>query len=156
MLDISNKEINLSNIAINIALQSNQHYKLGCIIIKNGKIVCKSFNDKRSRIDGRNFVCVHAETNAIHNLLKYEKKYRKLKNYSLFVIRIGRDESGNIIFRNAKPCKYCTETIKKVGLKKIIYSNEEGILEKMKINKLESDYISKGYDRMKCIDIKSY
>ena len=154
--NLSNKELNLSNIAIDIALQSNQHYKLGCIIIKNGKIVCKNFNDKRSRINGKNFVCIHAEINCIHNLLKYEKNYRKLKNYSLFVIRIGKDENGNIVLRNAKPCKYCTESIKRIGLKKIIYSNDDGELEKIKISELESEYISKGYDRMNDIILKSY
>tara|TARA_B100001094_G_C18180758_1_gene800741 strand:- start:694 stop:1167 length:474 start_codon:yes stop_codon:yes gene_type:complete len=154
--NLSNKELNLSNLAIDIALQSNQHYKLGCIIIKNGKIVCKHFNDKRSRINGKNFVCIHAEINCIHNLLKYEKNNRKLKNYSMLVIRIGKDDDGNIVFRNAKPCKYCTESIKKIGLKKIIYSNDDGDLEKIKINELESEYISKGYDRMNHIILKSY
>lgn len=154
--ELSNKELNLSNIAINIAMQSNQHYKLGCIIIKNGKVVCKNFNDKRSRLNGKNFVCIHAEINCIHNLLKYEKNYRKLKNYSILVLRIGKDDNGNIILRNAKPCKYCTDSIKKYGLKKIIYSNDDGYLEKIKLNNFESDYISKGYDRMKCIHIDSY
>ena len=58
--------------------------------------------------------------------------------------------------RNAKPCKYSTDSIKKLGFKKIIYSNENGNLEKIKINELNSDYISKGYDRMKHIELKSY
>ena len=157
MLDnISNKELNLSNIAIDIALQSNQHYKLGCLIIKNGKVVCKNFNDKRSRINKKNFVCIHAEVNSIHNLLKIEKNQRKLKNYTLLVLRIGKDKNGDIALRNAKPCKFCTESIKKIGLKKIIYSNDDGNLEKVKLNELESNYVSRGYDRMKCIEIKSY
>ena len=156
MDNLSNKEFNLSNIAIDIALQSEQHYKLGCIIIKNGKVVCKNCNEIRSRLNNKNFVCIHAEINSIHNLLKYEKNPRKLKNYSILVLRIGKDEDGNIVLRNAKPCKYCTESIKKYGLKKIIYSNEEGFLEKIKINDLESNYISKGYDRMKNIELISY
>ena len=156
MINISNRELNLSNIAINIALESNQNFKLGCIIVKNGKVVCKNCNDERSRLNGKNFVCIHAEINCIHNLLKYEKNYRKLKNYTILVIRVGKDNEGNIVLRNAKPCKYCTESIKKVGLKKIIYSNDDGYLEKIKICDLESNYISKGYYRMKDFQIKSY
>ena len=156
MNKLSNKEIYLSNVAINIALESEQHYKLGCIIIKNGKVVCKNYNDKRSRLDKRNFVCIHAEINCIHNLLKYEKNKKKLKNYTIFVIRIGKDDNNNIILRNAKPCKHCTETIKKCGFKKIYYSNDNGEIIKSKVCDLETEYISKGYSRIKNVEIISY
>ena len=156
MYNLSKKEINLSNIAINIALESEQHFKLGCIIIKNGKVVCKNCNDKRSRLNNRNFVCIHAEINCIHNLLKYEKKYNKIKNYSIFVVRIGKDKDGNIILRNAKPCKYCSETIKKYGFKKIYYSNDDGNIEKIKNNELHSNYISKGFIRIQNFKNLSY
>ena len=154
--NLSNKELYYYNIAIDIALESEQHYKLGCVIIKNGQIICRNCNDKRSRINGKNFVCIHAEVNCIHNLLKYEKNQRKLKKYIIFVVRLGKDELGNTILRNAKPCKYCTETIQKYGLKKIYYSNELGIIEKMKINNLESNYISRGYKRIDNFNIISY
>ena len=55
--NLSNKELNLSNIAI--LIQSKQHYKLGCIIIKRKIVV--NFNDK-SRINGK-ILMFHAEIN---------------------------------------------------------------------------------------------
>ena len=154
--NLSNKELYYYNIAIDIALESEQHYKLGCVIIKNGQIICRNCNDKRSRINGKNFVCIHAEVNCIHNLLKYEKNQRKLKKYIIFVVRLGKDELGNTILRNAKPCKYCTESIKKIGLKKILFSNDNGNIEKIKLSDFDSEYISKGYDRFNDFIIKSY
>lgn len=61
----------------------------------------------------------------------------------MYVVRITKDEYGNIKLSNSKPCRDCVEVIKSSGIKKVIYSTNEGVVI-CKISKLYSDHVSHG------------
>lgn len=69
------------------------------------------------------------------------KKWNKLKT-SIIIIRINK--TGNLLM--SKPCSRCFNLIKKSKfIKNIIYSNENGYIEKVKVCDFSTNHISKFY-----------
>jgi deoxycytidylate deaminase len=60
-----------------------------------------------------------------------------MRNVSLLVIRSKGDT-----FNSSKPCKHCIDYIKRIGIKKIYYSNDEGQIVYEKIGDLHSEHES--------------
>jgi len=54
------------------------------------------------------------------------------------VVRVGRD--GCI--RNSAPCMDCATTLKTLNIKKIVYSNEDGMLSACKINNYNTEHVT--------------
>jgi len=46
---------------------------------------------------------------------------------------------------HSEPCSHCAKEIKRIGIKKIVYVNEFGTIEKSLANKYETNYICPGY-----------
>ncbi len=65
--------------AINEATDSTLTFKHGCVIEKNGKIIGSGCNSERSRINGQNYPCCHAEAAAIHSV-SFKKRTRRACN----------------------------------------------------------------------------
>ena len=60
----------------------------------------------------------------------------------LYIVRIGgKDQS---CMRLCSPCHECFNCIKKVGIKKIVYVNEHGELQKDKICNMTVSHVSLG------------
>ena len=59
-----------------------------------------------------------------------------MKGLSIVVIRWN----GEYI-KNSKPCKHCCEYMKNLGIKKIIYSDDNGNMIREKISELSSNHI---------------
>lgn len=49
------------------------------------------------------------------------------------------DKSGN-----SEPCAHCTKEIKRLGIKKIVYVNKLGEIQKSQTHKYENNYICAG------------
>ena len=54
---------------------------------------------------------------------------------------------------NSAPCMHCTEILKLCNIKYIIYSNENGNLEKYKMKDYENNHVTLGY---RCINRKNF
>lgn len=65
-----------------------------------------------------------------------KKRNNDLSNLTLIVIRYS---AGKFSF--SKPCKNCIEKIKEVGIKKVLYSDDDGNFIEEKTRDLESDHI---------------
>jgi hypothetical protein len=63
------------------------------------------------------------------------------RNCTLYVVRVG--VSGDI--KRSDPCQRCTELIKHYGIKKIVYSNNEGGFECINSCDYESEHCSSGF-----------
>lgn len=103
---------------------------VGCIIIKNNKIISKAYNKKEKN----QIATYHAEILAIN------KACKKLKTWHL-------DEC--ILISTMEPCKMCTGAIIQSRIKNIIYlvSNENfGNIEKNQIFKNKKYKIKKIYN----------
>lgn len=69
----------------------------------------------------------HAETNAIYNALK-RVQVDELTKASLYVVRVKKPAAGsrNWILGLAKPCRGCEFCIDTFGLRRVVYSIEDG------------------------------
>lgn len=141
----------IQNEAFNIAHKSTQRYKHGAVITQGSKIMFTGFNqNNRTKILNSVHTCVHSEIDVINKLIKHLKRkhgkhYLKYaKKYSLYVVRLIKlhKNAKKYSLANSLPCYYCSKKIKEIGLKNIIYSNEDGLLVKTKCNQLHSTHQS--------------
>jgi deoxycytidylate deaminase len=116
--------INMSN---KIALKSKFRFRVGAVITKSGGIISTGFSktNRGSRIITSEFKCwessLHAEADAILKILKTDK-IDKLVGATIYVSRLKADGKCGL----AKPCKYCNQLIQSVGIKKVVYTTNDG------------------------------
>ncbi len=89
-------------LAIKEAKKSSELLKCGVVIVKNGKIISKSYNSQRASNDAS----AHAEINAIR------KAGKKLKNKNL---------NECIIYCTCEPCIMCLSAITFAKIKKLVF-----------------------------------
>lgn len=104
------------------------HFVLGCaIMIKGNRVIATGANDKyRShpyvQRNGQWFNHgIHAELAAIFRV----KNRENLRGSTVYIYR----QTKNGEFANARPCPMCYELIKELGVKKIVYTVDKGIME---------------------------
>jgi len=102
------------------AFNSNE-VPVGAVIVKDGKIIAKSFNLK----DSKNSVTKHAE------LIAIEKVSKKINNWRL---------SDCTMYVTLQPCPMCASAINQARLFKIVYGASANSVESSEIfNKIFSD-----------------
>lgn len=89
----------------------------------------------------------HAEENVLYNFYKNNRNYRVTRRLVLIVIRVN---SNNKLI-NSKPCSHCLEMMKYYGIKKVIYSDTNGLLTSDIIKNMKSR-ASKGYRMISTIN----
>lgn len=123
---ISKKSLKFINVAIKEAEKSNILHKHGCVIVTSGKLMSKGFNNYRNiSSDGfiKNSCTCHAEISAIRNYYKLKKiDKNKIKNSTIYIVRINKN--GKLC--QSAPCISCFHIITMVGIKKIVYSDDNG------------------------------
>lgn len=100
--------------ALKESLRSSYKYLLGAVIVKRGKIVGKGYNSvayqgKRSFLNG-----IHAEIAAINNTRAADRS-----GSTIYVARWMRRGQLGL----AKPCPACEKVLRKLGIKKVYYSD---------------------------------
>ena len=94
----------------------HKQHRLAAIIIKGGSIIAT----------GHNSECIHAEESAINRSSK-----SNIKGCTLVVLRVRRNGTLGL----AKPCQDCMGRITIAGIKKVLYTDENGIMQQIKLNK---------------------
>lgn len=103
------------NSMIRAAKKSKHHRMLhACLIFRGGAVVSVENNDEN----------LHAEIRALNKTVVK-------KNLTLLSIRVGK--SGEL--RNARPCKKCWEYILMHDVRMVLFSNEEGRIERIKMKR---------------------
>ena len=64
---------------------------------------------------------------------------------TIYVIRKKNDGTENIKHSVSAPCSNCTNKIKEIGIKKIVYVDLKGNITKCLSKNYSSDFISSGY-----------
>lgn len=118
--------------AVEEANKSTFNPMVGAVIFNKGKFVSSGHNYKNRSIKShhpkyrKTKYSIHAEVDAII------RARTDLKGKSLLVIRINRKGE----FRLSKPCKWCFQYMKHVGIKACFYSiSHYPYMEKMKIER---------------------
>jgi deoxycytidylate deaminase len=136
MIEITCKDDKLLSAASYEAKKSPCRTKHGCVAVISGKIIATGHNHYRNpSSDG--FVCesctCHAEMDALRSIYRiingrghYKKNKRKNKIFGKVTLYNTRINSENM-FVNSMPCTDCVEVIKFLNIKKVIYSEDNGI-----------------------------
>ena len=124
-IECSNADFRYIDLAATEATKSNALYRHGCIAVSSGKIIAKGYNKYRTYSkDGLipETCSCHAEIDVLRKCNKLPEKNK----ISIYVVRLS--EGDNL--SNSTPCQQCVDTMKDFGIKKIIYSHKNGVIEK--------------------------
>lgn len=101
---------------------------VACVIVRNSKIISKTYNQKISKNDPM----AHAE------ILAIKKACKKIKTWNL---------KDCELYTTLKPCKMCETVINEARLKKIYYivDNNKVVNNKMIITKIDNQNLEKKY-----------
>lgn len=123
----------ICNILIELSFLSNMRCRHSAAILKGKKIISTGFSHQRGCINGKSCSSMHAEYHAIHNRKSY-------KGYSIIIIR--SDNNGNLL--NSYPCNECLYYIRRSGIKKVYFSDDNGKIYCMRTKDMIYKHISLG------------
>lgn len=104
-------------LAKSMARKSPMYFKLGAVIFRRGKLLGFGYNSSKTHPkfgSKEHYKTLHAEGDALYCA---KKLGNDVEGATMIVYRMNN--------RNARPCKYCQELIKKAGILKVIYTNYE-------------------------------
>ena len=121
------------------AFKSKMESKHGAIVVKNGRIISRAYNEwgspttkqlgtsQYSLEKGSYTYSVHAEVKAI-SIARF-KLGDDLNRADLYIVRYSPSNRGNTecSLTISKPCKYCMSVAKKNGINRVFYSTNTGI-----------------------------
>lgn len=131
--------------------------KTVALITKGKKILYSGYNNAfRTKFMNQIAICQHAEMNVLtqfinsrirRNYNKYVSKKNKKKmnqynlhKYTLWVFRISNFDKNTVL--NSAPCFYCSNTMKKFGLRKVMHTTNENTLKKIDLRFYTTSHIS--------------
>jgi len=160
----SNKIARLASFAADESRLSIQQFKHGAILCKSGKKICAGHNIDTRTSYRRNICCsIHAEMGTvtkflnsyikIHATRNSNKIKRKLNKFSICVVR-SIIINGQICYANSTPCGDCIRKLQTVGLKNIMYSDENGniVTEKIATFNTISSFVTGSMKKQKFIE----
>lgn len=127
------------DLAAMLSQNSEKRQKMGAVIAKKNKVISWGVNSSKTHptqnfynqkfrfVDklgepGTDVSSIHAEMDALNRC-----KDKDLKGHTLYVYR--QDKNGKL--RISRPCKACYQAIVDRGIKKIVYTTENGIATEM-------------------------
>jgi tRNA(Arg) A34 adenosine deaminase TadA len=110
------------NLARKLSLKSDYHHKLGAVIVSKNIVIGKGYNKPFKTHPKSNYPwhTQHAEFVAI-------LEAGDCKGADIYVFR--EYKNGNVA--NSKPCPYCTELIKRAGIKRVYYTDNNSFKEEI-------------------------
>ena len=107
--------------AIKAARRSDFHsHRVGAAVFLGATLIATGYNQHKSHPKSTQWT-VHAEFDSLIRLKE------DLSNAVLYVARLTRTNKLSC----SKPCAACQQLITKFGIKKVFYTNHQGILEKL-------------------------
>lgn len=109
-------------------------YKIGCILVYKKQIIATGYNSYKTHplqkvydIERYSEECInahslHAEMQALLQIRKLPLDKSKITCYTVRVNRRGE-------YRNSRPCKSCIKALMDFGIRRLIYSTDDGIAE---------------------------
>lgn len=110
--------------AIEEANRSRQNHKHGAVLVKCGKVISSGHNKVTGKLPSHMY-SIHAEMAAI----KDSNERCGLVDTHLYVVRMNKQGLAQ-----SKPCKLCHQYMKRHGIRRVTYSNDENSLESMYLN----------------------
>ena len=127
-----------------IACESIVYYKHAAALISGDTIFSSGVNKfiKEIKINDQiHHKTMHAEITVFEKLPR-----KKVKGMDILVIRINK----NFALKNSRPCNQCIDKLIKFGIRKVFYSNEDGIIVSEFVERMEKIHISSGTKQLFC------
>lgn len=123
-MPLSNRIGSLINFAADLAVESTEDCRHGCVIANKWKILSFGFNKAKTHpVAVETYTqCIHAEMAAIKSA-----RQRDLVGADLFVVRIKR--SIGQPRGMSRPCTHCMKLIQDSKIKRVFYTNKDGRVE---------------------------
>lgn len=115
--------------AIKLSQRSTlERAQIGAVLVKSGRVLAKGYN-KINRYQGTIKsghwkTSLHAEMACLLNLMKLGN-IEDAQGATMFVARHRRNGSTGLAY----PCKDCFEIIRSFGIKKVVFTIDEGVSE---------------------------
>lgn len=111
---------------VEVCRKYNTTFRLGAVLFKKHNVinVGRNYARKTHPRSTSPYKTLHAEMDAILSVPSF-----LLEGASILVARL--DMLGNLVL--AKPCKDCYTLIKSVGIRKIFWTTNSGIIDSMKV-----------------------
>jgi len=129
--DLSRKEKKHIALAKRISFQSDCDHRHGAVLIKGSNVVNTSYNKNkfssfamRFKKGNKDYATVHAELGSILNIER-----TNTEGATIYVVRTNNQQK----LRMSKPCDMCEAAMRWVGIKKVIYSTNEGVFKELKL-----------------------
>lgn len=137
-----NKFYDYIHVLKKIAASSNIYYKHAAALIDNDRIYSagvnryiKTFEITTKDETQTHFRTIHAEISVFSKIPK-----KIAKGLDILVIRINK----NFTLKNSRPCNHCIDKLKKIGIRKVYYSNKDGNIIGEFIHNMEKLHVSQG------------
>lgn len=139
-----------ASIAAEESYKSKMFQQHGCIAVIKGKIAARGYNSYYKVPFDKN-ICTscHAEQDVLKNIIKNVKNPYKTK-INIYIVR-SKKNGG---FMQSEPCLNCYNQMKKFNIKYIIYSTEDGKLNKSLLSDYNTDFITSGVKALNANRIK--
>lgn len=114
-------------LAIKLANKSSHHYKHSAILIKRNRVLDVGINQEKTHPRAKSYYNnfrLHAEQHCLMG-----NKLEEVKNSDMLTVRI--DWNGQL--KCGRPCHVCFPLIAEYGIRRIIYSTNEGNLESVEL-----------------------
>ena len=72
----------------------------------------------------------------------YSLSRRKMRKYTLYVVRRYIDDKNYGLWAQSAPCIHCTKMIRNHGFQKVVYIDENKEIKVVKMKNYNTDYIS--------------
>ena len=124
-MKISKKTQRYIEIAKKTALNNQSKFRHGAVLVKGGSVINTAVNKKKYNSFGNRFrniyTCGHATHHAeLSCILGIDKN--KTQGATIYVARVNNQGEP----RNSRPCPMCQEVLKFVGVKKVIFTKNDG------------------------------
>ena len=135
------------------AKKSELNQKLAAAIYCGNKLLSININSHRNKFGKEIKSSGHSEIACLYELfpenfnspsykINFKTKFKK-NNLTLYVARYLK--SNKNYYGHSAPCKNCTEMIKKCGIKKIVFIDENLNIVKKQVKNYNSTFITSGY-----------
>lgn len=104
-----------------------KQHRLGAVIVKGSRILSTGFNQRRYTKEFKR-PTLHAEADAILKLLKAGRQ-ADLVGATIYVCRFT---AGGVV-GCAKPCPACSDLIKSVGIRKVVFTEDDGTTKEYRV-----------------------
>lgn len=121
-----------------VAMNSSLAQRHAACLIKSGKIYGFGFNKclKIMILNGQPYkITFHAEVDALFNA-----NNKSVKGMDILIIRLG----GPFGLKNSRPCNACIDKLRRKGIRRAYYSNEQGKIVYEIIDDMPKIHISSG------------